>query len=151
MVAEIRLALIQAGQKLSRHIKKEFKEADLERKLAHIEQFGPIIVEKLAFLVGAPESRKKKAEEGLRKLLGRDSKEAIEDLVQAEAKLSEQKKRDAKKTGISGGEEDGRSNAEEAPAPSDSKEKTKKIPKTTWKMKKEKYDTLVKYPRTKNR
>lgn len=135
LVAEIRLALIQAGQKLSRHIKKEFKEADLERKLAHIEQFGPILVEKLAFLVGAPESRKKKAEEGLRKLLGRDSKEAIEDLVQAEAKLSEQKKRDAKKSGISEGEEEVRANAEEAPAPSESKEKTKEKPKTTGKKK----------------
>lgn len=135
LVAEIRLALIQAGQKLSRHIKKEFKEADLERKLAHIEQFGPILVEKLAFLVGAPESRKKKAEEGLRKLLGRDSKEAIEDLVQAEAKLSEQKKRDAKKSGISEGEEEVRANAEEAPAPSESKEKAKEKPKTTGKKK----------------
>jgi DNA topoisomerase-6 subunit B len=47
LVEEIRRALMQAGQKLSRHIKKEFKEADLERKLAHIEQFGPILVETL--------------------------------------------------------------------------------------------------------
>src|SRR5690606_24810019 len=77
LVAEIRLALIQAGQKLSRHIKKEFKEADLERKLSHIEQFGPILVEGLARIVGASEARKKKAEEGLKKLLGRDSQVAI--------------------------------------------------------------------------
>jgi hypothetical protein len=76
LVAEIRLALIQAGQKLSRHIKKEFKEADLERKLAHIEQFGPILVESLARIVGASDARKKKAEEGLKKLLGRDSEAA---------------------------------------------------------------------------
>ena len=47
LVEEIRRALMQAGQKLSRHIKKEFKEADLERKLAHIEQFGPVLVEAL--------------------------------------------------------------------------------------------------------
>lgn len=97
LVAEIRLALIQAGQKLSRHIKKEVKEADLERKLAHIEQFGPILVEGLARIINAPESRKKKAEEGLRKLLGRDSEEAIADLEQAESKLLEQKKREKKK------------------------------------------------------
>lgn len=97
LVAEIRLALIQAGQKLSRHIKKEVKEADLERKLAHIEQFGPILVEGLARIVNAPEARKKKAEEGLRKLLGRDSEEAIADLEQAESKLLEQKKREKKK------------------------------------------------------
>jgi DNA topoisomerase-6 subunit B len=97
LVAEIRLALIQAGQKLSRHIKKEVKEADLERKLAHIEQFGPILVEGLARLINAPESRKKKAEEGLRKLLGRDSEEAIADLEAAESKLLEQKRREKKK------------------------------------------------------
>lgn len=97
LVGEIRLALIQAGQKLSRHIKKEVKEADLERKLAHIEQFGPILVEGLARIINAPESRKKKAEEGLRKLLGRDSEEAIADLEAAESKLLEQKKREKKK------------------------------------------------------
>ncbi|MGZ3746967.1 MAG: DNA topoisomerase VI subunit B [Pseudobdellovibrionaceae bacterium] len=97
LVAEIRLALIQAGQKLSRHIKKESKEADLERKLAHIEQFGPILVESLARIVGANEARKKKAEEGLKKLLGRDSQEAIADLEEAEGKLLAQKKRDRKK------------------------------------------------------
>jgi DNA topoisomerase-6 subunit B len=97
LVAEIRLALIQAGQKLSRHIKKESKEADLERKLAHIEQFGPILVESLARIVGANEARKKKAEEGLKKLLGRDSQEAIADLEEAESKLLAQKKRERKK------------------------------------------------------
>ena len=99
LVAEIRLALIQAGQKLSRHIKKEVKEADLERKLAHIEQFGPILVEGLARILGAPESRKKKAEEGLKKLLGRESEEAMADLEAAESKLLEQKRKE-KKMGI---------------------------------------------------
>lgn len=97
LVAEIRLALIQAGQKLSRHIKKEFKEADLERKLAHIEQFGPILVEGLASIIGAPDSRKKKAEEGLKKLLGRESEAAIADLEEAESKLLAQKKKDRQK------------------------------------------------------
>ncbi|QDK38724.1 DNA topoisomerase VI subunit B [Bdellovibrio sp. NC01] len=105
LVGEIRLALIQAGQKLSRHIKKEVKEADLERKLAHIEQFGPILVEGLARIIKAPESRKKKAEEGLKKLLGRDSEEAIADLEAAESKLLEQKKREKKK-GIDHGDEE---------------------------------------------
>jgi len=106
LVAEIRLALIQAGQKLSRHIKKEFKEADLERKLAHIEQFGPILVEGLASIVGAPDSRKKKAEEGLKKLLGRESEAAIADLEEAESKLLAQKKKDRQK-GIAHEEEGG--------------------------------------------
>lgn len=95
LVGEIRLALIQAGQKLSRHIKKEVKEADLERKLSHIEQFGPILVEGLARIVNAPDIRKKRAEEGLKKLLGRDSQAAIADLEEAESKLIALKKRDA--------------------------------------------------------
>lgn len=99
LVQEIRLALIQAGQKLSRHIKREFKEADLERKLAHIEQFGPILVEKLATIVGANESRKLRAEEGLKKILGRDSKEAVAELEEAEARLAAQKAREKKKSG----------------------------------------------------
>lgn len=102
LVQEIRLALIQAGQKLSRHIKREFKEADLERKLAHIEQFGPILVEKLATITGANESRMKKAEEGLKKILGRDSKEAVAELEEAEARLAKQKAREAKRSGDDG-------------------------------------------------
>lgn len=100
LVEEIRRALMQAGQKLSRHIKKEFKEADLERKLAHIEQFGPILVEALVRITKSSAARKKKAEEGLKKLLGRDSKEAIADLVEAETKLTALKKKDAKKMGL---------------------------------------------------
>lgn len=97
LVEEIRRALMQAGQKLSRHIKHEMKEADLERKLAHIEQFGPILVEKLVSISGANASRKKKAEEGLRKILGRDSDEAVNQLEEAQTKLAAQKQKEAKK------------------------------------------------------
>lgn len=107
LVGEIRLALIQAGQKLSRHIKKEVKEADLERKLSHIEQFGPILVEGLARIINAPEARKKRAQEGLKKLLGRDSQAAIADLEDADNKLAALKKRDAAR----GIEVDGEANA----------------------------------------
>jgi DNA topoisomerase-6 subunit B len=99
LVEEIRRALMQAGQKLSRHIKHEIKEADLERKLAHIEQFGPILVEKLVAISGANQSRRKKAEEGLKKILGRDSEAAMSDLEEAKTKLSAQKKKEAKLTG----------------------------------------------------
>ncbi len=99
LVEEIRRALMQAGQKLSRHIKKEFKEADLERKLAHIEQFGPILVEALVNITKSNDARKKRAEEGLRKLLGRDSEDMIADLEEAESKLAAQKSREAKKRG----------------------------------------------------
>lgn len=113
LVEEIRRALIQAGQKLSRHIKKEVKEADLERKLAHIEQFGPILVESLVRITKSNESRKKKAEEGLRKLLGRDSSDAVAELEEAHAKLAQQKAKEKKKRG----EEDDEAAPEAAPVP----------------------------------
>ena len=96
LVEEIRRALMQAGQKLSRHIRRENKEADLERKISHIEQFGPILVDGLVRISGAKESRKIKAQEGLKKLLGRDARDAEADLSDAEVKLAALKEKQAK-------------------------------------------------------
>jgi len=73
---------------------------DLERKLAHIEQFGPILVEKLVNIVGANDARKKKAEEGLKKILGRDSASAVNELEEAQSKLAIHKMKEAKKSGV---------------------------------------------------
>lgn len=87
LVEELRRAMIQAGQKLSKHIRREEKANELEEKIRHIEQFGPILVEGLCRLAGAPDSRKKKAEEGLLKILGRDAKTAEGELQDAHAKL----------------------------------------------------------------
>ncbi|MBY0553981.1 DNA topoisomerase VI subunit B [bacterium] len=127
LVEEIRRALMQAGQKLSRHIKHEMKEADLERKLAHIEQFGPILVEKLVLIAEANDSRRKKAEDGLKKILGRDSEAAMSDLEDAQSKLAEQKKKQAKITGEEGEEvvETSEDTAEEQSKKTETK-KTKK-------------------------
>ncbi len=72
LVEEFRRALIQAGQRLSRHIRKESREDDLEKKLQHIEQFCPILVDTLCRITNSPDSRKQKATEGLVKILGRD-------------------------------------------------------------------------------
>jgi len=83
LVEEMRRALMQVGQRLSRHIRKETREADLEEKLRHIEQFGPILVEALCRIVEAPEARRKRAMEGLEKLLGRDVSAAKKDLKEA--------------------------------------------------------------------
>lgn len=121
LVEEIRRALMQAGQKLSRHIKHEMKEADLERKLAHIEQFGPILVEKLVLIAGANQARRKKAEDGLKKILGRDSEAALSDLEEAQTKLAEQKKKQAKITG---------EDEESAPVDEDAAEETAKKSET---------------------
>ncbi len=89
LVEEIRRTLIQSGQRLSRHIRKEHREADLEQKIRHIEQFGPILVESLCNITKAPATRKKKATEGLLKLLGRDVNTAKKELKEAEHHANE--------------------------------------------------------------
>lgn len=96
LVEEIRRALIQTGQKLSKHIRREDKEADLEKKRRHIELFGPILVDGACRIVKAIAGRREKALEGLAKLLGREAHVAEEELKQAvehaEAALAEQQK-----------------------------------------------------------
>ncbi len=87
LVEEIRRTLMQTGQKLSRHINRENRAADLERKLKHIEKFGPILVNGLAAIIGASEKRKDRATEGLNKILGRDTNDAEKKLEVAEVRL----------------------------------------------------------------
>jgi DNA topoisomerase-6 subunit B len=91
LVEEIRRALIQAGQRLSKHIRREDKASELEEKIRHIEQFGPILVDGLARITKASDVRKKRAEEGLLKLLGREAKDAEVALKDAEQILSQHK------------------------------------------------------------
>lgn len=105
LIEEIRRALMQAGQKLSRHIKAESKAADLERKIQHIEKFAPILVQGLARIVGAPKSREAKAEEGLKKILGRDAQSAEKELAEAESSLANLKQKQ-KKGEVNGEESD---------------------------------------------
>ncbi len=95
LVEEIRRALIQAGQRLSRHIRKESKASELEEKIRHIEQFGPILVDGLCRISKAPQERKKRAEEGLLKLLGRDARDTQKELEEAHGKLEKQENREA--------------------------------------------------------
>ena len=99
LVEELRLALIQAGQKLSKHIRRESKANELEEKIRHIEQFGPILVEGLSRIARAPESRVKRAKEGLLKLLGRDAHATQQELNQAHAVLEAQSAREAARLG----------------------------------------------------
>ena len=91
LVDELRLALMQAGQKLSRHIKRETRAADLERKMQHIEKYGPILVEYLAKLGGHKKESQEKARRGLAKILGRDSSEAQQALQEADSRLKQLK------------------------------------------------------------
>src|SRR5262249_10586476 len=94
----------QAGQKLSRHIRAEHKAADLERKIQHIEKFGPILVHHLAEIVGAPKARETRAEEGLKKLLGRDANSAEKGWAEDEGSLQQLKAKQGGRGDNGGGE-----------------------------------------------
>ena len=83
--------MIQAGQKLSKHIRKEMKENELEEKIRHIEQFCPILVEGLCRMTRASAQRKLKAEQGLIKILGRDARKTEKELDEAHALLKSEK------------------------------------------------------------
>ncbi len=89
LVEEIRRALMQAGQRLSRHLSRETKAADLEEKIQHIEKFGPVLVDTLVRITKSPDKRKTAAYEGLKKILGRDTDEAQTKLASAETALDE--------------------------------------------------------------
>jgi DNA topoisomerase-6 subunit B len=89
LVEEIRRALMQAGQRLSRHLSRETKAADLEEKIQHIEKFGPVLVDTLVRITKSPDKRKAAAYEGLKKILGRDTDEAQTKLASAETALDE--------------------------------------------------------------
>jgi DNA topoisomerase VI subunit B len=89
LVEEIRRALMQAGQKLSRYIKAESKAAELEEKTRYIEQFGPILVDGLVRITHAKAEQKTRATEGLMKILGRDTTEVKNAVAVAEKRLEE--------------------------------------------------------------
>ena len=87
LVEEIRRGLMQAGQKLARHLRREIKAKDLKDKIEHIQQFAPILVESLCRITKANAPRKKKATAGLYKILDKDSEKAKVQLDDAASKL----------------------------------------------------------------
>ena len=88
LVDEIRKTLMQAGQKLSRHIRREQKQMELERKMQYIEKFVPILIKKLGDITSASPARIKKAEKGITKILGRDAQMAEKALKEAQGQLA---------------------------------------------------------------
>jgi DNA topoisomerase-6 subunit B len=89
LVEELRRALMQTGQRLSRYLAREHKADELEQRVQHIEQFGPILIETIARIIGAPEQRVQKAREGLAKILDNDTKGIAKDLAAAEGRLAD--------------------------------------------------------------
>ncbi len=89
LVEELRRGMMKVGQKLSRHLRREVKAKELQQKVEHIGSFAPILVETLCRITKAKPARKKKAEEGLLKILERDTKAAKAQLEVASARLQE--------------------------------------------------------------
>lgn len=89
LVEELRKALMQTGQRLSRYLAREHKADELEQRVQHIEQFGPILIDALARILGASESRKQLATKGLAKILESDAKGLAKDLAAAEDRLAD--------------------------------------------------------------
>ena len=91
LVEEIRLALMQAGQKLKRHIRKEKNTADLFRKKEYIEKFAPILIQKIKDITGVSKKEIEKAEKGLYNILSKDTAQAEKALGEARQQLEEMK------------------------------------------------------------
>ena len=90
LLEEVRRALIQAGQKLAKFVKKEAREEDLERKRQYIEMFSPILIDCLFELSGEPKSRRVKIQKGLSKILGRDTEEAEQAVEKQNLKIEKE-------------------------------------------------------------
>ncbi len=89
LVEELRRGLMKAGQKLSRHLKREKKAEELTNKIQHIESFAPILVNILCRITEAPNKRKEAAAAGLQKILDRDMKKAKVQYDDAAANLEQ--------------------------------------------------------------
>ena len=97
LVEEIRLALMQAGQKLKRHIRKEKNTADLFRKKEYIEKFAPILIQKIKDITKVSQKEISKAEKGLYAILSKDTALAEKALGEAQKRLEELKAKRTKR------------------------------------------------------
>jgi DNA topoisomerase-6 subunit B len=118
LVEEIRRTLIQAGQRLSKHIRRETKEADLEKKRQHIEMFAPILVDGACRITKSPKTRRAKALEGLAKILGRDAALAEKELAVAIEHAEEAVMKMEQTVGILPGAESPEADSREPDSPS---------------------------------
>ena len=91
LVEEIRLALMQAGQKLKKHIRKEKNTAELFRKKEYIEKFAPILIQKIKDITGAGKKDIEQAEKGLYAILSKDTLLAEKALGEAKQQVEDLK------------------------------------------------------------
>ena len=97
LVEEIRLALMQAGQKLKKHIRKEKNTADLFRKKEYIEKFAPILIRKIKDITGVRQKEIEQAKKGLYAILSKDTAQAEKALGEARKQLEEMKAKRTKR------------------------------------------------------
>ena len=95
LVEEIRRSLQQTGQKLARHIRREKRANELERKVQYISQFVPVLVKKLGDITKADKKRIERARKGIEKILSQDTHAAEKALQTAEQKLKNIKNKTA--------------------------------------------------------
>ena len=97
LVEEIRLALMQAGQKLKKHIRREKSAGELFRKKEYIEKFAPILIKKIKDITGVGEREMKRGEKGLYAILSKDTAQAEKALGEAKRHLEEMKSKSLKR------------------------------------------------------
>ena len=93
LVEEIRLALMQTGQKLKKHLRKEKHTEDLIRKKEYIEKFAPILIRKIKDITGASKKEIEKGKEGLYFILSKDAAKAEKALGEAQLQLEQMKEK----------------------------------------------------------
>ena len=142
LVEEIRFALMQTGQKLKRHIRKEMNTEDLLRKKEYIEKFAPILIRKLKDITKANKAQVRKAEKGLYAILSKDAAAAEKALSEAEMKLEQLKgKLDKKRLTLMGSY---------SAKPKESTTNTKEAPKEKEKVKKQSPEKKVEQKKKKS-
>ena len=105
LVEEIKLALQEAGRKLSRHVKAKKKRHDTEKRVQELNKFGPHVVLGIQDILGLTEAKKKKLDKSLTSLLSKPLEayeeevplSAIERFKQNQEKTKKPKKKKAKK------------------------------------------------------
>lgn len=101
LVEEIRLSLMQTGQKLKKHIRKEKNTEELLRKKEYIEKFAPILIRKIKDITKVSPNEINKAEKGLYAILAKDAKKAEKALGEAQQQLEAMKAKRTERLNLS--------------------------------------------------
>ena len=68
---EIKLALQEAGRKLSKHVKSKKKKSETAAKVKFLNKYGPHVVKGIQDILSLPETKRKKLDKSLTSLLSK--------------------------------------------------------------------------------